>query len=83
VVGGRSAIESALRRVSYNLEIRPDALADIAESATWYEEREEGLGLEFVRAIRTAISRLQSNPLAHRMRSRRRIALVPAITFSL
>lgn len=58
--------------MSYNLEIRPDALADIAESATWYEEREVGLGLEFVRAIRTAIGLLQSNPLAHRIRSRRR-----------
>ena len=27
--------------MSYNLEIRPDALADIEEAATWYEEREK------------------------------------------
>jgi toxin ParE1/3/4 len=58
--------------VSYLLEIRPDAFADIAESATWYEERKQGKGLDFVRAIRTAISSLQSNPLAHRIRNRRR-----------
>jgi hypothetical protein len=25
--------------VSYSLEIRPDALADIAEAATWYDEQ--------------------------------------------
>jgi len=58
--------------VSYNLEIRPDALVDIAESASWYEERNQGLGLDFVKAIREAISNLQSNPLAHRIRNHRR-----------
>ena len=58
--------------MSYSLEIRPDALADIAEAATWYEEREPGLGLEFVRTIGEAISNLSANPLAHRLRNQRR-----------
>ena len=57
--------------MSYNLEIRPDALADIEEAATWYEEREPGLGREFVRAIREAIVNLKANPLVHRLRNRR------------
>jgi len=56
--------------VSYNLEIRPDALSDIAEAANWYDEREPGLGVEFVRAIREAIGSLSLNPLAHRLRRR-------------
>ena len=54
--------------MSYSLEIRPDALSDIAEAAAWYEERESGLGIEFARAIREAIGHLASNPLAHRLR---------------
>jgi toxin ParE1/3/4 len=58
--------------VSYSLEIRPDALADIDEAAAWYEEREPGLGLEFVRTIRQAVGNLPSNPLSHRIRYRRR-----------
>ena len=58
--------------MSYKLEIRPDALSDIAEAESWYDEREPGLGLEFVRTIREAISNLPSNPLAHRIRYRRR-----------
>ncbi len=59
--------------MSYSLEIRLDALSDIAEAATWYEEREPGLGGEFVRAIREAISNLPANPLAHRLRNRRNV----------
>ncbi len=58
--------------MSYSLEINPDALTDIAEAAAWYEEREPGLGGEFVRAVREAISNLPSNPLLHRVRNRRR-----------
>ena len=58
--------------MSYNLEIRPDALADIAEAATWYEGREPRLGVEFVRAIREAIDSLPANPLIYRLRNRRR-----------
>jgi toxin ParE1/3/4 len=58
--------------VSYSLEIRPDALADIEEAATWYEEREPALGLEFVRTIREAIGNLPANPLAYHVRNRRR-----------
>ncbi len=52
----------------YNVEIRPDALADIAEAATWYDEREPGVGLDFVRATREAIGKLSANPLAHGLR---------------
>ena len=58
--------------MSYSLEIRSDALSDIAEAATWYDEREPGLGLEFVRTIREAIGNLPATPFAHRLRNRRR-----------
>lgn len=55
----------------YSLEIRPDALADILEAATWYEDREPGLGLDFARTIREVIGKLPENPLARRLRNRR------------
>ena len=37
--------------MNYRLEIRPDALADIEEAATWYEEHEAGLGTDFVKTV--------------------------------
>lgn len=58
--------------MNYSLEIRPDALADIEEAATWYEEHEAGLGIDFVKTVLASIDRLLVNPLVHRLRDRRR-----------
>jgi toxin ParE1/3/4 len=33
--------------VTYRLELRPEAFADIAEAFSWYESRRAGLGAEF------------------------------------
>jgi plasmid stabilization system protein ParE len=57
--------------VSHRLEIRPLALADIAEAAAWYEERQAGLGERFTREVATAIDALLPNPLIYRSRNRR------------
>jgi toxin ParE1/3/4 len=53
------------------LEIRPQALADIAEAAAWYEERQPGLGERFTREVVAAIDALLPNPLIYRLRNRR------------
>jgi toxin ParE1/3/4 len=58
--------------VSYRLEIREDALADIEAAAVWYEEQQSGLGADFTRRVRHAIDALAANPLIHRLRDRRR-----------
>jgi plasmid stabilization system protein ParE len=58
--------------VIYKLEIRPDALSDIDGAAAWYEEREAGLGSDFARTVKSAIATLQTNPLAQKLRNRRR-----------
>lgn len=58
--------------MSYRLDIRPDALADIEFAASWYEEQEPGLGADFARTIREAINALPANPLIYRVRDRRR-----------
>jgi plasmid stabilization system protein ParE len=57
--------------VSYRLEIRPQALADIAEAAAWYEERQPGLGQRFTLEVAAAIDALLPNPLIYRLRNRR------------
>ena len=57
--------------MSRRLEIRPQALADIAEAAAWYEERQKGLGERFTREVVAAIDVLLPNPLIYRLRNRR------------
>jgi toxin ParE1/3/4 len=56
--------------VSPRLEIRPQALADIAEAAAWYEQRQPGLGERFTREVVDAVDALLPNPLIYRLRNR-------------
>jgi len=58
--------------VNWQLVIRPDALADIETAAAWYEKQQPGLGTDFSRTVRQAISRLPANPLLYCVRERRR-----------
>ena len=58
--------------MSYQLDIRPGALADIETAADWYEEQQPGLGADFARTVRHAITNLPANPLIYRIRDRRR-----------
>ncbi len=51
--------------MSRRLSIRDEAEADITEAALWYDEREQGLGLELILEVRTAIQRAVSNPLIY------------------
>ncbi len=69
---GGSAAQVPLRRVTYQLDIRPDALADIESTASWYDEQQPGLGADFVRTVRGAIHTLPANPLIYRVRDWRR-----------
>jgi len=38
--------------------IRNDAEQDILEASRWYEDREAGLGLEFIRSIDTCLTQI-------------------------
>ena len=44
------------------LIVRPEAEADIADAALWYDSREPGLGLDFISEMSSAISRGLKNP---------------------
>ena len=57
--------------MSYQLFVRPEVEADIAEAEVWYEQRVEGLGRDFSRVIRDALRELPGNPLIYRLRHRR------------
>jgi toxin ParE1/3/4 len=50
--------------MSYRLQIRLAAEADVAEAAQWYDQRQPGLGEKFVREVDQAIARVLENPLA-------------------
>jgi toxin ParE1/3/4 len=49
--------------MSRRLVVRSEAEADIAEATLWYEERAEGLGLELVGEVGTAVQRAVATPL--------------------
>jgi len=57
--------------MSYQLFVRPEVDADIAEAEVWYEQRQEGLGKDFTRTVRNAMRELPQNPLHYRLRHRR------------
>jgi plasmid stabilization system protein ParE len=46
----------------YKLIVRAEARADIVEAHRWYEDRSEGLGLEFIRATDTCFELISRNP---------------------
>jgi toxin ParE1/3/4 len=50
--------------MSYRLQVRLAAEADVAEAAQWYDQRQPGLGEKFVREVDQAIARVVENPLA-------------------
>lgn len=51
---------------AYRLIIRPEAEAEVAEAAHWYESHERGLGREFLRAFRAGTSVLRRNPFQYK-----------------
>ena len=57
--------------MSYRLDTRPEALADVAEAAAWYEGQQSGLGERFTREVIATIDALQRDPLLYRLRHRR------------
>jgi len=44
------------------LIIRPEAEADLTDAAAWYDSREQGLGLELLSEVYSAIARALKNP---------------------
>jgi hypothetical protein len=47
---------------SYRLLIRPEAEFDLAAAYRWYEDKDAGLGEEFLRTIEASLLGVQKNP---------------------
>jgi len=47
----------------YQLEISEDAKLDIYDAFLWYEEQQEGLGLNFELSLEAGLNLVQRNPL--------------------
>lgn len=47
------------------IRIRPEAEAEVSEAFRWYEDKSEGLGSEFMRALDASLSYIQRNPAAY------------------
>ena len=50
--------------MSYEIIVRPEAAREVQEAFDWYEEKSEGLGLEFLRAADACMAGIKRNPLA-------------------
>ncbi len=64
---GKGEVEYSRRIVSgaLTVEVRSKAADDISAAAQWYEQRAQGLGAEFVRAIDACLSKIARNPEAY------------------
>jgi plasmid stabilization system protein ParE len=51
--------------VSLPVRLLPEAQAEFDEAADWYEQRQTGLGVDFVRRVREVIRRIAANPQLH------------------
>jgi hypothetical protein len=47
------------------LRVRPEAFADILDTARWYEARRAGLGAAFVEEVHAAFGRIEAGPLRY------------------
>lgn len=52
-----------------NMPIRllPEARVEFDEAADWYEQRQVGLGVDFVAKVGDVLARIASNPRMHQM----------------
>ncbi len=48
--------------MSWQVVLRPEAEEDIAEAATWYEDRQGGLAIEFIDEVLHVLDEVAENP---------------------
>jgi plasmid stabilization system protein ParE len=51
--------------MSYQVIIRPEAANELQAAFDWYEETNEGLGFEFLRAAEACLEKIRRNPLSY------------------
>ncbi len=51
--------------MSYQIIIRPEAAQEVQVAFDWYEEKSEGLGLEFLRTAEACLEKIRCHPLSY------------------
>lgn len=74
---GNSEKESLARSVDYEIIVRPEAQSEVQEAFSYYEEKSEGLGFEFMRSLDAVLQSVKRNPFAYQTiyRESRRVLL--------
>jgi plasmid stabilization system protein ParE len=54
--------------MSWRVEVRPEVEQDVKQASIWYEDRQPGLGVEFVEEVIRVWDALAENPLLHSRR---------------
>jgi toxin ParE1/3/4 len=54
--------------MKYRLIIKPEAEQDILKVAKWYEDRNEGLGIEFLHEMEKKLNLIEQAPLNYQIR---------------
>ena len=49
------------------LILAPEAEAEIAEAADWYDQQKSGLGVEFVLAVASTLAAIHENPFQYQI----------------
>ncbi len=51
--------------MSWTVIVRPKAESELTEAYDWYEERDEGLGADFLRRVDAVLNTVARNPLLY------------------
>lgn len=54
--------------MKWKLLVRPEAVSDVSEAASWYDSKREGLGDEFTEAVISTLNEIEADPLIERKR---------------
>jgi|SRR5210317_480970 len=53
--------------MKYDLIIRPEARSDLLDAFHWYQNQRTGLGYDFRLCVDEVVSKIQRNPLIHKV----------------
>lgn len=64
---GQTSEEDHKLEIKYEIVVRLEAANEVQAAFDWYEEQNDGLGFEFLRAADAALQAIKRNPLAYQI----------------
>ncbi len=59
--------------MAYNYQLSKEAESDVYKGYTWYEDKQENLGEEFLESLDQAKEAIISNPITYRVRYKKKV----------